>query len=176
LEKRVADYLKASEGDVKKSLQQLAKQKIIHYDPSSDSPRITFTMARQDADELPVDWTKRKERMDLALSRMEAVIRYVSAARSCRMVRLQEYFGEEGAAPCGICDVCITRKKKEHLKTLRDYRQQVLHLLRGKRLTVDELESEIEPNEKELFIDLIRDMVDEGTVVYDEVWRLGAVK
>lgn len=174
-EKRLADYLKAGEAEVKKSLVQLARQKIIHYDPSSDSPRITFTMARQDADELPVDWTKRKERMDLALSRMEAVISYVSTARSCRMVRLQEYFGEEGATPCGICDVCITRRKKEHLKTLRDYRQQVLHLLRGKRLTVDELESEIEPNERELFIDLIRDMVDEGTVVYDEVWRLGVV-
>ncbi len=171
-EKRLSEYMKVGEGEVRKLLLQLSKQKIISYEPTSDSPRLTFTAPRQDADLLPIDWKKRKERQELATSRMESVVSFVTGARKCRMQRLQEYFGEEGAVECGICDVCITRKKKEHLKTLSDYRQQVLHLLKVRMLTVDELEMEIEPSEKDLFIDLIRDMVDEGTIAYDEVWRL----
>ena len=39
-------------------------------------------------------------------------------------------------------------------------------------MTVDELELAVDPSEKEVFIEVIREMVDSGELYYDEVWVL----
>ena len=39
-------------------------------------------------------------------------------------------------------------------------------------LSIEQLEKEIEPRDRELFVDVVRELVDEGMLVYDKVWRL----
>lgn len=39
-------------------------------------------------------------------------------------------------------------------------------------MTVDELELAVDPAEKEVFIEVIREMVDSEELYYDEVWVL----
>jgi ATP-dependent DNA helicase RecQ len=41
-----------------------------------------------------------------------------------------------------------------------------------KPLSVEELEERIAPEDRELFVDVVRDMVDEGALKYDAVWNL----
>ncbi len=83
-----------------------------------------------------------------------------------------DYFGEVTHETCGKCDVCMDRKKKDNGKAFHDYEQQVKYLLTEKPMTVDELESAIAPRDRHLLIEVIREMVEQGTIQYDEFWVL----
>ena len=85
---------------------------------------------------------------------------------------LQEYFNEVTYETCGICDVCLDRKKKDNNVLVKDYTEQVVYLLDQRPLGVDELETAVAARDKELFIEVVRELVDAGTIVYDEHWVL----
>ena len=161
-----------TDGEVRASLDQLHKLQLLIYEPASDRPRLTYLLPRQDADQLPVNKEHLEERRKLHLSKMESMIEFATQSHRCRMQLIQEYFDEVSYVNCGICDVCVDRKKKENLSALKDYREQVLYLLDQKPLTVEELESAVSPKDSDLFIEVIREMVDEGAIEYDEFWTL----
>ena len=85
---------------------------------------------------------------------------------------IQDYFGEETFSTCGICDVCIDRKKKDNQNLFNDYQNQVLYLLKKSSLTVEQLEESVAPQDHELFIEVVREMVDGQEIFYDDVWVL----
>jgi ATP-dependent DNA helicase RecQ len=115
-------------------------------------------------------------RRKLSFDKMEAMVRYVEQDHQCRMQRIQAYFDEVTDATCGICDVCIGKKKKENLAVLQDYEGQILYLLKQKPMTVEELEGSVDPAERELFLEVIREMVDRSLIAYDEFWVLKKIK
>jgi ATP-dependent DNA helicase RecQ len=51
-----------------------------------------------------------------------------------------------------------------------------LSVIKQKTLTIEQLEEIIAPTDSEVFIDVVRDLVDEGQLEYDDVWRLKLVK
>ncbi len=171
-ENQIAQVLKWSANEVKTTLGQLEKMQLLVYEPASTSPRITFVVPRQDADHLPIDKVKLDAHRQWHLEKMKAMVRYTTQNHQCRMQVLQSYFGEETAAVCGICDVCIERKKKENLSALKGYKDQVRYLLQQRPQPVDELEEAVAPEEHELFVEVVREMVDEGQIRYDDFWVL----
>ena len=54
--------------------------------------------------------------------------------------------------------------------TMRD---EVLSVLKDRALTIEQIERHIAPTDRELFVDVVRDMVDDGLLQYDPVWKLG---
>ena len=173
---QVAKAAKWTEKEVKDAFQKLSKLQLLNYVPASESPQITFVLSRQDSDRLPVDRVKMEERRKLNFGKMEAMISYVEQDHRCRMLLIQDYFGEVTDVRCGICDVCIEKKKKENRSALLDYEHQILYLLKQKPMTVEELEESVAPDEHELFLEVIREMVDRSVIRYDEFWVLGLVK
>lgn len=171
-ESQIGSALKWSTKEVSTTLGQLAKLQLAVYEPASDSPRLTFVMARQDADALPIDRQKLEERRKWHLTKMKAMTAYVTQNHRCRMQVIQHYFDEETELTCGVCDICIDKKKKENLAALADYREQIGYLLRQKSQPVDELEEAVGPKDRELFIEAVRELVDEGAIRYDEFWVL----
>jgi len=161
-----------TDGEVRATLDQLHKLQLLIYEPASDRPRLTYLLPRQDADQLPVNKEHLEERRKLHFSKMESIVEFATQSHRCRMQLIQEYFDEVSYVNCGICDVCVDRKKKENLTALKDYREQMLYLLNQKPMTVEELESAVSPKDSELFIEVIREMVDEGVIEYDEFWTL----
>jgi ATP-dependent DNA helicase RecQ len=171
-ESQIAKMLKQSIATVKLELEQLHNLQVIVYEPINESPKITFVLARQDAERLPIDKIEYERRRDLHLSKMDAIKKYAEQDHQCRMQVIQEYFDEVTYATCGMCDVCIGKRKKENLVMLKDYEQQVLYLLKQKPMTVEELETAVDPIDKELFIEVVREMVDSDQIEYDEFWVL----
>lgn len=171
-ESEIAKMLKQSMATVKLELEQLHNLQVIVYEPINESPKITFVLARQDAERLPIDKKEYDRRRDLHLSKMEAIKNYAEQDHQCRMQVIQEYFDEVTYATCGMCDICIGKRKKENLLMLKDYEQQILYLLKQKPMTVEELETAVDPTEKELFIEVVREMVDSAQIEYDEFWVL----
>jgi ATP-dependent DNA helicase RecQ len=171
-ESQLAQALKLSPEAVRIELEQLHRLQLLVYEPMNESPKITFVLPRQDANRLPIDRQEYERRRDLHFSKMQSMVDYVEQMHRCRMQVIQEYFDEATYQTCGICDVCIQKRKKENLAAYSDYEQQVRYLLTQKPLTIEELEAQVDPKEKELFVELIREMVDAGELVYDEFWTL----
>jgi ATP-dependent DNA helicase RecQ len=144
----------------------------VHYEPVKDKPQITFIRPRQDADHLPIDLLRLEARKKLIIGKMQAMVEYVTSSHRCRMQVIQDYFNEVTFATCGICDVCINLRKKENLSAFEDLHAEIINLVKKKPITVEELEEVIAPRDHELFVDVVRDMVDEGILIYDDAWRL----
>jgi ATP-dependent DNA helicase RecQ len=171
-ETSIAKALKLPETDIRTLLQQLNQLKILSYWPASNKPQITFLTPRYDADKIPIDVAFLNERRKLIFSKMNAMTDFVSQNHQCRQWVMLDYFDEKNYDTCGVCDVCLARKKKENLAELKDYRAQVMYLLKSKPMTVDELETEVKPNDRELMLEVVRELVDENKINYDEYWVL----
>lgn len=172
-EKQLASFLKTGDKQVANTLNQLSKLMILNYAPASDNPTITYLTPREDAAHLSINWKRLEERRKLHIEKMKAMVNYVTQTRLCRMQVMQEYFDELNTKPCGMCDVCIDRKKSEDLHALKNYREQILFLLKKKKMPVDELETAVDPKDREVFVEVVREMLDEGLLFYDDFWLLG---
>ena len=175
-ENQLADALKSTFRDISQLLSQLSQLKIVHYQPVNDQPKITFLTPRQDANRLNIDKVWLESRRKLITDKMKAMANYATQNKQCRQWLLLDYFDEKTYDRCGVCDVCLNKKKKENLRELKDYHDQVLYLLKQNHLTVDELETEVNPTDHHLFLEVIREMVDEGIIRYDDFWVLSIAK
>ena len=168
----IAQALAIKESVARIELAKLHELQLLVYQPASDKPQITFILPRQDADYLPVDRERMERLRNLNLAKMEAMVNYVSQSHRCRMQLIQEYFDEITYETCGKCDVCLEKKKKENLAVLSDYHDQIIYLLKQKNMMVEELEQAVAPNDHELFIEVVREMVDAAEIGYDVFWVL----
>lgn len=161
-----------SAADITKALKHLNELKVVSYRPANDRPQLAFLLPRQDAERLPLDIQRLADRRKLALSKARAMTEFVSSSDSCRMAVIQHYFGEKNASDCGKCDVCVARRKRANMRESEILRGEIRHVLHNRTLSVEHLEEQIAPTDHELFIDVIREMVEEGELLYDETWKL----
>ncbi|MFM9840456.1 MAG: ATP-dependent DNA helicase RecQ [Cyclobacteriaceae bacterium] len=171
-ESQLAGAMKYSLHEVKLELQQLHQLQLLVYEPASDSAQVTFVLPRQDAERLPVNRAMMEARRELHFNKMEAMIGYAEQSHRCRMQVIQEYFDEVTYTTCGVCDVCIDRRKKQDRTVITDYQNQVIYLLNQKPVLVEELEELVAPKDHDLFVEVVREMVDGSKIYYDDSWTL----
>ena len=171
-ESHLANALKLSAPEVKIELQKLHRLQLLIYEPASDAPQIVFVLPRQDADILPIDKKEMERRRKLHFDKMEAMINYAEQTHRCRMQLVQEYFNEVTYETCGLCDVCLEKKKKVNSSLIKDYADQIIYLLKQGPMSVDDLENAVAARDKELFIEVVRELVDAATIAYDDHWVL----
>ncbi len=171
-EQAIARTLKATEPEVAIMLDQLSKLQLLAYEQASDKPEITFMTPVQDVARLTLNQARLNERRDLAVKKTEAMIEFAEQKHRCRMQVVLEYFDERTFETCGKCDVCIDKKKKDNGESFRDIEEQVKYLLTQRPMTVDELEEAVDPKDHHIFVEAVRDMVDQGIIRYDEYWVL----
>jgi ATP-dependent DNA helicase RecQ len=172
----LAKALGTSLSDTIAMLKHLHSLGIFLYEGVKDKPQITFIVPRRDAGSLPLNLQRLKDRKELITGKMESMISFVTSEKDCRMLLIQQYFGEKTIQPCGICDTCINARKRENTSALEGMRIEVLTVVRKQALTLEQLEEIIAPTDPELLIDAVRDLVDEGQLEYDDVWRLKVSK
>lgn len=168
----LARSLKIQRDDVAGMLKHLHELQAVIYTPMRDKPQVTYIAARQDADNLPVDRKRLEARRALILDKVRSMIAFVDTSFRCRMQFIQQYFDEDTEETCGICDVCIERRKKDNLKAFEKLREEILVVMKQNVFSIEQLEKEIEPRDRELFVDVVRELVDEGVLLYDKVWHL----
>lgn len=98
---------------VKELLKRLWQLRVIRYIPSNRSPILYFDEARLPRADLyiaPETYTRRQELMRERFERMTA---YAANAERCRSAVLEEYFGGEDPEACGVCDICLERRRNE---------------------------------------------------------------
>ena len=128
-EKLLAERLRRSQNDTYSYLKRLAQMNLINYNPQKKTPLITYATDRVETKYVDLKrevYADRKARLD---SRINAIVEYATTGYVCRSKQLLNYFGESSSQNCGVCDVCVERKKlgvddddfekiKDELKTI----------------------------------------------------------
>jgi ATP-dependent DNA helicase RecQ len=110
-EQAIAPRLKITVSETIRQLTLLHKFKIFNYQPRRNKPQIMFLQNRLKKEDLRLDTAFiEKRRKDLE-KRLKSVRYYVTETNHCRTRLLVKYFGETVDEDCGICDVCVARKK-----------------------------------------------------------------
>lgn len=170
-ESQIARFLESEESTVRTLLIKLTGLGIIQYEPKKDSPQLIFVGQRYAMENLPIDQNRMAKREASSLNKMTAMIEYVQNSQRCRTAQLLDYFGEINYDECGVCDVCITKKKSEYVEQ-DHYRDQINAVVQSKSWAIDDLVDQLNPKDKEEFMETIRQMVDSGELDYDEHWML----
>lgn len=97
---------------VKELLKRMWQMRIIRYIPSNSSPMIFFDEERLPTKDIYISPDTYLHRKRLINERFENMVIYASNQTECRSVVIQRYFGDLDAQPCGICDICIAKRKR----------------------------------------------------------------
>ncbi len=109
---KLAKSLEIHMDDLVYFLQSLHQAGIIQYNQKSEDAKIVFRGERIKSKNLEVDQKWYDFRKSRSLNQIEQVWKYIDETE-CRSMMMQKYFGESQATPCGICDLCIQRKKEQ---------------------------------------------------------------
>lgn len=168
----IAKALTVSEKEVVSTLQHLNELKVVTYQPVRDTPQLTFVLPRQDAENLPLDIKRIETRKQLILSKLAAIVSYTQTTHQCRMLMIQDYFNEVSDRECKICDVCIAKRKQDNPAQYALMKDRIIQSLASGAMPVETLQAAVNPRDEEMFVDVVRDLVDDGMISYDASWRL----
>ncbi|MEM9981805.1 MAG: RecQ family zinc-binding domain-containing protein, partial [Bacteroidota bacterium] len=177
--KKISEKMLAQKGqtDVKtivNYLVQLDQRKVLHYEKQKEKPQITFLLPRSQVSELPIDLQKINARKERDLRKAKAVVHYAQHENRCRTQLLLEYFGEVSYEPCGVCDICLRKKKEKRLSEnhYERYRERILKALAYKSLSIEALVKLINPQTKEALLEALQKIIDVGEVEYNDEGKL----
>ncbi|MFN3403541.1 MAG: ATP-dependent DNA helicase RecQ [Cytophagaceae bacterium] len=165
-EKDISRQLNGKESEVIKKIEYLQKAGYVTYEKQTDKPQLVFTTHRYDALQLPLNVKRMEERKNNDLDKCKSMIYYATDFLRCRSVKLLEYFGEENASDCGICDVCL-EKKKEIAGDFSHFRNFIIGLLKEQPLSPDELKQKFSGPDEKNFIAVLRKLLDNREVIFE---------
>jgi len=147
-----------------KTLWQL---RVIKYIPGNRSPLLFLNEERLPTADVRIAPESYEMRKRMAAERLEAMFHYAANETECRSVALQRYFGEENPDSCGVCDLCLARKKGER----RLSGEEILALVAEKPLTVKETVASFRATPQAVIATIDR-LLAEGKVVIDLAGRI----
>ena len=92
-------------------LEQLHSGNFIAYKKASSNAELYFLVPREDNIAINriskdiVTYNNQKQR------KVEKILHFIENDTTCRSIQLLTYFNEKNVSECGICDVCLSRKK-----------------------------------------------------------------
>ena len=137
-EKQIAAISGYTIDKVRELLKRMWQMRIIRYIPANTTPILFFNEERLPTNDLYISPESYTHRLRLTQERFENVLRYIGNEQSCRSVMMQNYFGDTDTTVCGVCDICINKKKEINNKS-NSLEDKVLTLIRKQNLTSREL-------------------------------------
>lgn len=151
-------------------LVMFVRRGIVSYIPHKKIPHIIYTLPRIEQKRLGIPkevYEIRRERFE---KRIKAMIEYATSDNNCRSRMLLRYFGEKNEHNCGICDVCLQKKKKSSTLSTSEYKniqKEIMHLLTEQPLTTDALRKKLPDISKEKLVSVVRYLLDEGYILQE---------
>ena len=162
-ERKIAARCYSSSAEVAGMLAQLHEMHIIVYRPCPKGPQIYFLSERIDENLICPSAENYAALKEASLQRMSAICDYIADDSRCRSSQLVAYFGEETAADCGVCDVCLHRQSRPV-----DLPSAVEALLQKTPLALRQLVQLLEERGYTDVEEALREMLDRGEVTMDE--------
>ncbi len=169
-EGEMAKRIGCSEKNVRELLRRLHEMGYVSYQPKVIGRTIYLPTPRVDSHSLMLSDANYAQQKRLAYSRMEVMKQYVTSSETCRSRQLLAYFGETDAAACGLCDVCIAERKRQHevlATTDEQIERYVLDHLRQQPCSIKTLadSTKLIGGGENALVSVIRRLLDDGTVL-----------
>jgi len=168
------DFTRISENDialrsgidspkVKELLLRMQKLGILTYLPGKNVPQLIFNTERLDTSDISLSKTFYTQRKKEAYSMLESTITYATSTHECRSRLLVAYFGEKEAERCGVCDVCLKRKRKEiNIKKIIEMERHILEAVSSGELTVTEIVQLLPAYKENEVLSVLRLLIEDG--------------
>ncbi len=159
-EYEIAKRLKRPEKWVREQLMKMQDLNLVDYIPQNSKPQIVFLENR-----FPSIYIA-SEKIEFLRTRyrekLEHVRNYIENKDRCRSAQLVSYFGEKTSADCGICDICLSRKKPA-AASARNF-EKVRHLFRDGGFRIEDLPRLVSSGEIEEYLFILRWLKDNSYV------------
>lgn len=157
--------------EIEQMLGQLERFEILQYDKQKNKPQLTFLTGRYDAKTLPLQIHEIEHRKVYDLQKAKAVRAYIEHTKRCRTQLLLEYFDEHTDKNCGICDICIRKKREEttaehSIQVKIQTKEKIKALLANGAMSLDLLSKIMQPNHNAQFQEIIREMIEDEVLLY----------
>jgi ATP-dependent DNA helicase RecQ len=160
-ETQIARQMHTDLKTVIQQLQYLHQAQIISYSPQKEKPQLTFTTPRFKAEALPIDVVSLEKFKQRDMDKIQAVSHYTNHTQRCRTQLLLEYFNEITDKNCGVCDICL-QKKKTDTNSLHEnftYTQAIKENLKNGHSTIHKLVDTIKHDNKKKLLAEIQAMI-----------------
>lgn len=155
----IASRCGMTETQVANNLKELHRLQMAEYLPKMLKPPIIFSAPRVNIKDLHISDKNYTVLKDNAWQRRKAMIDYATNNNECRSRQLLHYFGEDNSPECGICDVCLAKKKKTSSPE-----ESILKELESGTLTAKQLANRLPQISEELLAETLRRMLDRSQI------------
>lgn len=152
-----AKKLRVSYEQIVGLIHALVQMEIASYIPPTDAPQLSFLQDRVDYKNLYVDHVFIRERQQVKITQVEAMLNYIEHS-PCRSQSLLQYFGEQNTLFCQVCDLCLIRNHKVMMH--RNIKLEIERILLGKPQTIQDLIGQISIGDDEIKLDVVRSLID----------------
>ncbi|MFR9650466.1 MAG: ATP-dependent DNA helicase RecQ [Rikenellaceae bacterium] len=156
---RVSGY---TQERVKELLKQLWRMRLIRYIPTNYSALIYLNHCRVPSNEVYISPASYLTRRGLYIERLNRMVEYANNSVQCRSVVMEEYFGVDNTRECGVCDICLDRRRG----AVVDIEQTIINHLKSTPASVKELVNELKINPQQLIAQLDK-MLISGSIAID---------
>jgi ATP-dependent DNA helicase RecQ len=172
-EKTIAQREKQEESLIRKQLIRLHQLGVVDYQPQKDKPQITFLQDRADASAIDFRKALLQKRKETATNKLNAMLSYANNSVECRSKKLVSYFDEYSSEDCGICDVCLMRKKVDlSAAEFENMMQQIRQITSSQPLMIQELVQQLPAFAEEKIVDTVRFLLDNDKLRYNPSQQL----
>lgn len=162
--------LKVPVEEIERYLNLLAKFEIIEYEKQNGLPKLTLLTPRANIDNLPITWSEYLQKKERSKSKIDAVESYVRDPKTCRMRKISAYFGEQLLMNCGVCDICIQRKKEQNGRAFPEgmevEQKLILNYLKNGPMTLEDLTDCLRPLTRTEAAKVIQFCLEAGQINY----------
>ncbi|WP_447766750.1 RecQ family ATP-dependent DNA helicase [Sphingobacterium faecium] len=135
----------------------LVQMEIASYIPPTDAPQLSFLQDRVDYKNLYVDHVFIRERQQVKIAQVEAMLNYIEHS-TCRSQSLLHYFGEQNSLFCQVCDLCLIRNHKVMMH--HNIKLEIERILLSKPQTIQDLIGQISLGDDEIKLGVVRSLID----------------
>jgi ATP-dependent DNA helicase RecQ len=166
--KHIAYLLRMTEEQLEASLQQLQNMGIIEYTKSIEGPQMFFHHLRVDSKHLLINTKRIHNLRQKHIARTEAMIAFLENETICRERMILTYFGEKPVKDCWHCDVCAKKNGQPGINN-KNLRTELYTIITDNpHINITDLKRKYDKNMSDNIATIVREMVDEGKVVWQQ--------